>query len=93
VVQLVCGAAIAGMIVSSAQENNDAALVFGLVAAVAVLCLMVATLVGGGGRTVDDTQGARVEALVEEIVALGVDERTVRNLVREAVRLGRSGLP
>lgn len=77
---------IAGMIVSSIDDNTGAALTFGLVTAVAVLCLIVATAVAGRP---DEAQAARVEALVGEVVAQGADEPTVRRLVGEAVRLGR----
>ncbi|HEX2701138.1 MAG TPA: hypothetical protein VHM89_13130 [Acidimicrobiales bacterium] len=43
-----------------------------------------------GAAPVDDDVAARVEDLVGLLVASGADERTVRSLVREAVRLGRS---
>lgn len=80
---------IAGMIVSSIANENKVALGFGLMTALAVLCSMVATAVSTGG--VDDTaaQAARVETLTGDLLASGADERTVRSLVREAVRLGR----
>lgn len=45
----VCVVGIAGMIVSSVGANTPAALTFGLVTAVAVLCLIVATAVAGSG--------------------------------------------
>lgn len=86
VVWVVAALGIAGMIVGSINENSGAALTFGLVTAVAVLCLIVATAVAGRP---DETQAARVEALVGEVVAQGADEATVRRLVGEAVRLGR----
>jgi len=78
---------IAGMIVSSIADNTGAALTFGLVTAVAVLCAIVATAVSGRP---DEEQAARVEAGVQELVAAGADEGAVRRLVSEAVRLGKS---
>ena len=57
----VCAAGIAGMIVTSILDHNGAAVTFGLVTAVSVLCSMVATTVergrpggapgAGGGRS------------------------------------------
>lgn len=54
IVMGVCAAGIAGMIVSSIVDANGAALAFGLVTAIAVVGLIVATTVGdakgrGGG--------------------------------------------
>jgi hypothetical protein len=91
----VCVGGIAGMIVGSVADNNDVALTFGLITAAAVLCLMVATAVSpsttqaatAGGF--DDAQAARVEHLVQRLIAEGVREDDVRELVGEAVRLGR----
>jgi hypothetical protein len=91
----VCAVGIAGMIVGSVADNNDVALTFGLITAAAVLCLMVATAVtppstaGTAAATFDEGQAARVEQLVERLVAQGAAEDAVRRLVREAVRLGR----
>src|SRR4029077_2806282 len=77
------------------------ALTFGLVTAVAVLCLMVATAVTApvtgpattaSGTPFDEAQAARVEELVGRLVAQGAPEAAVRGLVGEAVRLGR-GMP
>ena len=82
----VCVLGIAGMIVSSIADNTGAALTAGLVTAVAVLCAIVATAVGGPA---DEEQAARVEAGVQELVAAGADEAAVRRLVGEAVRLGK----
>ena len=90
-------AGIAGMIGGSIADNNALAMTFGIVAAVASLCLMVATAVTAGetkpgapGRPeVDEAQAATVEALVGDLVAQGADEQVVRRLVGEAVRLGR----
>jgi predicted MFS family arabinose efflux permease len=93
----VCVAGIAGMIVGSVADNNDVALTFGLITAAAVVCLMVATAVSPPGSTAssgdapafDEGQAARVEHLVGRLVADGAREDAVRQLVGEAVRLGR----
>jgi hypothetical protein len=93
----VCVVGIAGMIVGSIADNNDVALTFGLITAAAVLCLMVATAVtpptstaiATTTTTYDERQAARVEELVERLVADGARENAVRELVGEAVRLGK----
>ena len=93
---VVCAAGVAGMIATSIVGRNGAAITFGLVTAVAVLCSMVATAVTAAspGRTGEPSDaeevGAAVEARVAELVAAGADEAAVRDLVGEAVRLGRS---
>src|SRR3954447_23477128 len=92
----VCVVGIAGMIVGSVADNNDVALTFGLITAAAVLCLMVATAVTPPPSTAiakttafDERQAARVEHLVDRLVAEGARENAIRELVGEAVRLGR----
>jgi hypothetical protein len=107
----VCVAGIAGMIVTSILNHNGAAVTFGLVTAVAVLCSMVAKAVaadaerrlGGGGAPgrsaaaegdVDvDAVADLVEGQVQAMIAGGAEEATVRQLVGEAVRLGRALAP
>ncbi len=93
VVIAVCVAGIAGMIVSSIADNNGAALTAGLVTAVAVLCLIVATAVTGGKVAADahlEQLAADVEDHVQHIVAQGADEAAARDLVRAAVKLGKA---
>ena len=94
VVLAVCVGGIAGMIVSSIADNTGAAMTFGLVTAVAVLCLMVATSVTGAARVGAESHLAvlsdDVESRVASLVASGADESAVRDLVRSAVRLGRT---
>ncbi len=93
----VCAAGIAGMVAGSIADDNTVTLTFGLVTAAAVACLIVATAVATGGPVhPDETAGLRVEELVQAMVAAGADEKELRDLVREAVALGRSqpgGLP
>ena len=89
---VVCAGSVAGMIVSSIADSDGAAVTFGLVAAVAVLCQMVATSVSSGDGTADlDDLGRRVETAAGVLVERGAEEHVVRALVRDAVRLGRSG--
>jgi hypothetical protein len=85
---VVCAAGIIGMIAGSLADNNGVALTFGLITAAAVACLIVATAVAGG-RASDDGRGARVEEMTQTLIAAGAEETAVRDLVREAVRLGR----
>jgi hypothetical protein len=86
----VCVAGIGGMIAGSVADNNGIAITAGSVTAIAVLCLMVATAVTGGATV---GSGERVEELAEDLVADGADEAAVRELIREAVKLGRSQRP
>jgi hypothetical protein len=90
VVTGVCVAGVAGMIASSVRDDTGAALTFGLVTATAVLCLMVATAVSGGPADVEE-HAARIEQRVQRLVEEGVAEEELRALVRDSVRLGRSG--
>jgi len=90
VVVAVCAAGIAGMVVGSIADDNTMTLTFGLVTAAAVACLIVATAVAGGGTPdAGEAAGRRVEDLVRTLVADGANEAAVRNLVREAIGLGR----
>jgi len=91
-VVVVCAAGIAGMVSGSIADDNTVTLTFGLVTAAAVACLIVATAVAGGGSgDAAEAAGLRVEELVQAMVARGADETALRDLVREAVALGRSG--
>jgi hypothetical protein len=86
-----CIAGIAGMIVTSIAASTDAALAFGLLTGGAALALMAITAATGDGAVADDEVLARsVEQRVADLVAAGADERRVRDLVTDAVRLGRS---
>jgi len=84
---------IAGMIVGSIADNNGIAITFGLVTAVAALCLIVATATGGPDAfrralAFDADTAAELEARIGDVVGAGADETSVRDLVRLAVRLG-----
>jgi len=91
----VCVVGIAGMIVTSATDHNGAAITFGIVTAVAILCSMVATSVAASAGIIEpvyppDQLAARVEQQIESLVETGAEEQAVRQLVGEAVRLGRA---
>ena len=90
----VCVGGVAGMIVTSVLNHNGAALTFGLITAVAILCLMVATAVTGGAGIADAANMERLAASVEEaageLIQSGADELAVRDLIRHSVRLGRA---
>jgi len=89
---------IAGMIIGSIADNNGTAITFGLVAAAASVGLILVTAVAGpSGFTTgaspapvtDEELALDVERRIEELVAAGADESSLRDLVRSAVRLGR----
>jgi hypothetical protein len=96
----VCVAGIAGMIVTSALNHNGAAITFGIITAVAILCSMVATSVAADTRrratpaseadASSETLATIVEEQVKTLVDGGADEHSIRRLVGEAVRLGRT---
>jgi hypothetical protein len=81
------------MIVTSALDRNGAALTFGLITAVAILCLMVATAVSPTTTDSSDRAGEQLEEAMQALVQRGADERAVRDLVRQAVRFGRRDRP
>ena len=88
----VAGLAIVGMIVTSITDHVGAAITFGLFGAVATLCSIVATAVTktAAAAPPDEAQAERVEELIQDLVAAGADEPAVRQLVGEAVKLGRT---
>ncbi len=99
----ICAVGIVGMIVASALDHNGTAITFGILTAVAILCSMVATSVandasrrlgaaGPPAGEVDATTDAlagMVEERIGQLVEGGADEAALRQLVGEAVRLGR----
>lgn len=82
---------IAGMIVGSIADNNGTAITFGLVTAVAAVCLILVTSVTtrDGSVAFDEARAQAMEAQIRTLVAEGADEAQVRELVRDAVQLGR----
>jgi hypothetical protein len=89
-VALVCVAGIAGMIAGSIADNNAVAMTFGLLTAVAALCLIVASAVTAPGPVDPDLAGADVEARIARLVEQGGDEKALRDLVRAALKLSRA---
>jgi hypothetical protein len=100
VVWLVFLAGVVGMIVGSIMDNNGVAITFGLLTAAAAVGLILVSSVAPPGSfhkpghavsiDFDETTAADVETRIAALVAAGADERTVRQLVQQAVRLGRS---
>jgi hypothetical protein len=91
IVVAVCVVSIAGMIVSSIADSTGAAITFGLVAAVAVVCLILVTATASpeafGRVGVDEEVAADVERRVQALAAEGADEAELRALVRAVRRL------
>jgi hypothetical protein len=82
---------VAGMILTSIADSPDGALVCGLFTLAPTLALLCVTAVTNAGVAagVDDL-ALDVEDGVAALVADGADERTIRAVVRAAVRLGRT---
>ena len=93
IVAVVGAAGIVTMIVGSVADNNNGVVVTaGLIAAVAAIVLITANAVAADRLhgPVDEIQAERIEDGVRALVAAGADEERVRDLVRRAVRLGRT---
>ncbi|MFM8529058.1 MAG: hypothetical protein ACKOD2_05160 [Ilumatobacteraceae bacterium] len=83
---------IAGLIVSSIAGNNEGwVLSIGSCGAVAAVILIVTTLVSSSRRMPPfaDAEAEAIERRIESLVTAGADESEIRELVRQAVRLGR----
>jgi hypothetical protein len=83
---------IAGMIVSSANGNNNGwVATCGVITLVATLSLFSATAAVRRDRidVFEEADAERLEGRVQQLVDAGADETSVRELVREALRLGR----
>ena len=81
---------IAGMIVGSIADSNPAAMTFGLITAVAAICLVLTTAITAGRPRMhfDEATAEAMEARIAQLVDAGADEAAVRALVRDAVNLG-----
>jgi len=102
IVVAVCICGIAGMIISSILSSTGGAITFGLLTAVAVVTLIVLTTAVGSEayRTeanvmaspmiTDEAAAENLERQITTLVSEGVDEDRLRDLVRDAIRLGRS---
>ena len=82
---------IAGLIIGSVLNNNGAVLTVGLVTVVAAVSLLAASAVVRREPidAFEEADAERLESSVQHLVATGAPEADVRNLVREAMRLGR----
>ncbi len=93
VVIVLCAGGITGMIVASVAGNNNGWVVtFGLLTAVSVVVLMAFSAAANrapSGGTIDEELAAQVEGRIRVLVETGADETAVRDLVRDAVLLGR----
>jgi phosphotransferase system glucose/maltose/N-acetylglucosamine-specific IIC component len=96
VIRVSCGTVfvggIAGMIVSSVNGNNEGwVLLFGMATALAAIVLISVSSVSAGQRidVFEEADAERLESRVQALVDAGADERAVREIVRDAVRLGR----
>jgi hypothetical protein len=85
---------VAGMIVTSIADNDGAAVTFGLVCAAAAVCLIAITSVSAadtdGSVGFDEQTAADLETRIGRLVEAGADDAEVRDLVRLAVRLGKT---
>lgn len=89
-VVFVCG--IAGIIVSSINGNNEGwVITIGLTTTLAAIALIIASTVSVRQRlhVFDEVAAERLESRIAELVAKGADESAIREVVREAIELGR----
>ena len=96
VVIALCAAGVVGMIVASITDHIGIAITSGMVAAVAVLCLILVTAAAGPAAfaappAVDEQAAEDLERRVQHLVEAGADETEVRSLLRAAGRLYRRG--
>jgi hypothetical protein len=86
---------IAGMIVGSIMDNNGIAVTFGLMTAVAAGSLILTTALSNGqpADRFDDDRAEAIEQRIAGLVDAGSDESALRELVRDAVVLGRTARP
>jgi hypothetical protein len=86
-----CACGIAGMIISTiaTDNNNGWVMSFGLLAAVSMMVLIVASSVRPGITATHEHLAEKIETGVGGLVANGASEADVRKLVADAVRFGR----
>ncbi len=83
---------IAGLIISSIAGNNEGwVLSIGMCGAIAAIILIVVSLVTATKRVPEfsDVQAEAIEQRITQLVAAGVDESELRELVRSSIQLGR----
>jgi hypothetical protein len=98
IVIAVCVLGVAGMIGGSIADHIGVAITAGVVAAIAVLCLILVTAAAGpaafnAAPPADDEAAADLERRIEQLIAAGADEIELRALVRAATRFGRRARP
>ena len=85
-------ACIAGLIISSIAGNNAGwVLTIGMVGVAAAVILIVVSLVANTQRlpVFSEVRAEALEQRIADLVAAGANESEVRDLVRDAVELGR----
>ena len=85
-------ASVAGLIVSSVAGNNEGWVVtIGVVSATTAIVLIATSSVASSRRLPEfsDVEAERIEARISTLVAAGVDETELRDLVRMSIHLGR----
>lgn len=83
---------IAGLIISSvAGNNNGVVLTVGITTAVAAIALLAASSVARREPidVFEEAKAERLESRMQQLIDAGATETDVRDLVREAIRLGR----
>ena len=83
---------IAGLIISSvAGNNNGVVLTVGITTAVAAIALLAASSVACREPidAFEEAKAERLESRMQQLIDAGATETDVRDLVREAIRLGR----
>lgn len=86
-------AGIAGMIISSIAGNNVGLVTtIGVFSAMGAIVLLTTSSIANRQRidAFDDAAAEQLERHITSLVAGGTDEVTLRKLVRDAARLGRS---
>ena len=86
-------AGIVGMIISSVDGNNVGLVTtFGVVGAIGALVLLAISTITNRKRidVFDDAIAEQLEQQITSLVANGTDETSLRKIVRDAARLGRS---
>jgi hypothetical protein len=91
IVIVLCAAGVAGMIAASITNHIGVAITSGMVAAIAVLCLILVTAAAGPAAfaapaAVDEQAASDLERRVQHLVDAGADETEVRSLLRAAGR-------
>ncbi len=95
VLRTICAAVfvggIAGLIIASVFDNNGAVLTVGLITVVAAVSLLAASAVVRREPidAFEEADAERLELAMQRLVDAGAPESEVRDLVRDAVRLGR----